>query len=169
MSLPDIVVRVSPKEKTAIAKACRAALSPKGGDARPVHFFTDVAEGEFDRLGWVIVPAEAKEVREQADRIFTRSASEEEDRLGADKDNEQLYRIKDGVEQRRVAGTWVKSMGVTTGKSDIPAHVRIFGHRGPVVSESLGMILDYISADEYIVGVQTEFGPVPRRIRLITE
>ena len=171
MSLPDIVVKVTPKEKAAMAKTCRAILSMKNEDenVRPVSFFTECVSGEFDHIGWTVVPPVIKESKGVADRTFTRNATWEEDQLGADKDNEQVYRVKDGVEQRRVAGTWVKSMGVTTGKSSIPAHIRIFGHNGPVVTESLGMILSYTSSDEYVLGVQTKYGPVPRTIRVVTE
>ena len=171
MSLPDLVVKMSPKEKTALAKTCKAILSMKQEDpeVRPVSFFTECTGGEFDRLGWVVVPPVMRESKGPADRVFTRSASWEEDQLGATRDNEQLYRVKDGVEQRRVGGVWVKSLGVTTGKSSIPAHSRIFGHKGPIVEESLGMVLSYTSSDEYIVGVQTTYGPVPRRIRVVTE
>ena len=171
MSLPDIVVKVTPKEKAAMAKTCKAILSMKAEDenVRPVSYFTPCISGEFDYIGWTVVPPVIKETKGQADRTFTRNATWEEDQLGADKDNEQLFRVKDGVEQRRVAGTWVKSMGVTTGKSSIPAHIRIFGHKGPIVEESLGMVLSYTSSDEYIVGVQTTYGPVPRRIRVVTE
>lgn len=171
MSLPEIVVKVTPKEKAAMAKTCKAILSMKAEDenVRPVSFFTECISGDFDYIGWTVVPPVIKESKGAGDRTFTRDASWEENQLGAEKDNEQLYRVKDGVEQRRVAGTWVKSMGVTTGKSSIPAHIRIFGHKGPVVEESLGMVLSYTSSDEYIVGVQTKYGPVPRTIRVVTE
>ncbi len=171
MSLPDIVVKVTPKEKTAMAKTCRKILSMEEEDdsVRPVSFFTECISGEFDHIGWTVVPPVIKESKGAGDRTFTRSASWEEDQLGAERDNEQIYRIKDGVEQRRVAGTWVKSMGITTGKSSQPAHIRIFGHKGPVVKESLGMVLTYTSPDEYVLGVQTEYGPVPRIIRVVTE
>ena len=171
MSQPDLVVKMSPKEKTALAKTCKAVLSMKqeNPEVRPVSFFTDCIEGEFDKLGWVVVPPVMRESKGPSDRVFTRNASWDEDQLGATRDNEQLYRVKDGVEQRRVGGVWVKSLGVTTGKSSISAHVHIFGHKDGIVRESLGYIETYTSADEYILAVLTKYGPVPRKIRVVTE
>ncbi|MCQ2084878.1 MAG: hypothetical protein MJZ21_01870 [archaeon] len=171
MPLQDIVVKVSAKEKTAMAKTFKAILSMKEEDenVRPVSFYTPCIQGEFDFIGWVAVPPVIKESKGPSDRTFTRNASWEEDKLGAQTDNEQLFRVKDGVQQRRVAGSWVNTLGVTTGKSSIPAHIHIFGHKGPIVTESMGMILSYSNSDEYVVGVQTEFGPVPRSIKVVTE
>ena len=171
MSLPDLVVRLSTKEKAQLARTCKAVLSMKEEDenVRPVSFMTPCVEGEFDMIGWVVVPPVIKESKGQGDRTFTRNASWEEDRLGATSDNEQLFRVKDGVEQRRVGGTWVRSLGITTGKSSIPAHVHIFGHKDGVVKESIGYVNTYTSSDEYVVAVNTRYGPRPRCIRIVTD
>lgn len=171
MSLPDLVVKIPAKDKTALAKSAKAILSMKkeDGNVGPVGYLFPCTEGEFDELGFVIVPPVAKESKGPSDRVFTRSASWEENMLGAETDNEQVFRVKDGVEQRRVNGVWVKSLAVTTGKSSIPAHIRVFGHKNGIVEESIGMVLTYTSPNEYIIGVQTKFGSVPRTIKIISE
>ncbi|MCQ2078753.1 MAG: hypothetical protein MJZ38_01660 [archaeon] len=171
MPLPDLVVRTTEKEKTALSKAVKTMLSMKAEDenVRPVRFCLPSIEGEFAMVSFVLVPAVNREEQGPSDRTFTREASYEEDQLGAETDNRQQFRVKDGVEERRVDGKWVRSLGVTVGKASIPAHVHIFGHKDGIVVESLGHVLVYTSPGEYVVGVHTTFGPVPRTIRIVTE
>lgn len=171
MSLPDLVVTLDAKKKAELARTCKAYLSMKDEDesVRPVSFLTPCTEGEFDEIGWVVVPPISRESKGLADRLFTRDASWEENKLGATRDNEQLFRTKDGVQERRYGGNWIKTLGITEGKSTIPAHVHIFGHKDGIVIESLGHINVFLNANEYVVAVQTKYGPVPRTIRVITD
>ena len=168
MSQPELTVTVDSKTKTELARNCKKYLSMTQDDesVRPMSYLTPCTGGEFDEIGWVLVPPHNGSSKEVTDRIYTRDASWEENKLGAERDNEQLYRTKNGVQERRFNGNWIKSLGLTEGKSSIPAHVHIFGHKNGVVIESLGHIVTYMNTNEYVVAVQTEFGPVPRVIKV---
>lgn len=169
MSQPELTVMVDAKTRTELAKNCKKYLSMTEDDdnVRPVSYLTPCTSGEFDQIGWVLVPPHNSGSKEVTDRIYTRDASWEENMLGAERDNEQLYRTKNGVQERRFNGNWIKSMGLTEGKSSIPAHVHIFGHKDGVVIDSLGYIVTYTNPNEYVVAVQTKYGPVPRIIHVV--
>ncbi len=169
MSQPELTVTVDSKTKTELAKNCKRYLSMTQNDesVRPMSYLTPCTTGEYDEIGWVLVPPHISGNKEVVDRVYTKDASWEENKLGAERDNEQLYRTKNGVQERRFNGNWIKSLGLTEGKSSIPAHVHIFGHRNGIVVDSLGHIVSYLNPNEYVVAVQTDYGPVPRVIHVV--
>lgn len=170
MPQPELTVTVDAKTRSELAKNCKKYLSMTKDDnsVRPMSYLTPCTSGEYDQIGWILVPPHINGGREVSDRFFTRDASWEETKIGAERDNEQIYRTKDGVQERRFNGNWIKSLGLTEGKNSVPAHVHIFGHKNGIVIDSLGYIETYLNPNEYVVAVHTRYGPVPRIIRVIT-